>query len=649
MGRPMTGRLAAAVQLAVALGPSALAEPPPDNSIRISAPPRFVLGEDKRAKIEFQLPGARDPKTPLRTATNAGSVSDLSDSGTTFVGAFVPPETFFPQAAIIAAVARAGGTTAFGWRVLPLVGIGNLAVKVLPRAKASLKIGSDTFGPVRADRTGKATIRVKVPPGYTEAVVLPSGRKIPLGAAPFTRLVAIAADETLPADGASTTAIRAFVVDKFGHPDPTARVYFAPERGSTGPVTAGAAGEYLTEYTAPSTVGNGGDVIVYGVVGDETARAKLTLHFVTGTPRNLQVWVDPPSYTAGGQPPMVMAQVKDAAGNPINANVEPSAEVGTFGVPRSAGLGLYAIPFAPPETFAGRKALKISVMARTVGGQPARSEATLALKPGKAVRLDVNADLNKATADGSTPVPIAVRAFDAHGNLVSDVPVSGKTDEGSVRPPQELPDGTYRVAYVPPLAFEARRVNVEIDGADGLTAQVPVDLSPARRTVAFGLKAGYTSNFVALNSPTAGIEVNFRLPVLGSRVFVVLDATADFANAKGAADTSLVTVPVAAELRYQFPAFAPDIVVYLDAGPVVDLAFAKASVAGGDQPPASETLAVLGGQAHLGVGYQFGRSYLALELKYLYASAKGTVLAGVGDRSEQIGGAAAVLKYVFEL
>jgi hypothetical protein len=58
---------------------------------------------------------------------------------------------------------------------------------------------------------------------------------------------------------------------------------------------------------------------------------------------------------------------------------------------------------------------------------------------------------------------------------------------------------------------------------------------------------------------------------------------------------------------------------------------------------------VVGGQAHFGIGYQFGRTSLSLELRYAYASAKGQVVAGENGKPEQIGGAGAMLKLAFEL
>lgn len=650
----------AAVAAALALVAAGAAAQAGEGPIKVTAPPRMVLGEQKTARINFQLPGPRDPKTALRVVASAGKIGDLSDSGLTFVGAYTAPETFFPQAAIIAATTRAGGKTAVGWHVLPLLGVGNLAVKHEPNASVTVRIGSESFGPVKADRAGKATVPVKVAPGYGEATVVESGRTIPLGVAPFKRIVALSLEETVPADGATGTEIRAFVIDAYGRPDALARVSFKPERGSTGPVLPRGPGVYATVYTSPTAVGTGEDFVNCGVVGDEASRDQVRLKLVTGSPRNLSVSFDPPSYSPGGPSPFVIATVKDAAGSPMNATVDFSADVGKFGPTRNLGPGRFSAPFSPPDRFEGRREVKVVVLARTTGGAPARQEASLVLKPGKPHRLDVNAgDSATVPADGISQVSIAVRVLDQAGNVVPGASVTADAALGVVRPPEANADGGYVVEYVPPLAFEDKDVKVAIRGPGGLRTEVGMKLVPAQRTVTIALKGGFTTNLAALNTPLGALEIDFRLRFISNRLFLCLQGGAELPSTTTNASVKdeLMLFPGSIYLRYEIAALGPSVLFYLGAGGAGVLVLASVGPSEPPQPPPApppppslrENLLVLGGHALFGIGYRFGRVSVGIEAGYLYARAKGTIVAGPGGTEQDIGGLWGTLRLGFEL
>src|SRR5919204_3423225 len=99
-------------------------------------------------------------------SVNVGAIQNLRRDGPDrWLADYVPPDELFPQVAIVAAVAP----DEIAWTALPLCGRGVAEVRTRARARISVKIGGETFGPTQADAHGEAHVPIIVPPGIHEA------------------------------------------------------------------------------------------------------------------------------------------------------------------------------------------------------------------------------------------------------------------------------------------------------------------------------------------------------------------------------------------------------------------------------------------------------------------------------------------------
>ena len=125
-------------------------------------PSRVVLGDDA-ARAALTITSATKPTL----SANVGEIHNLRREGPeTWIAEYVPPSELFPQVAIVAAVAE----DEVAWTAIPLCGHGVAQVRTRRRARISVKIGGETFGPAEADAHGEALVPVIVPPGVHEQV-----------------------------------------------------------------------------------------------------------------------------------------------------------------------------------------------------------------------------------------------------------------------------------------------------------------------------------------------------------------------------------------------------------------------------------------------------------------------------------------------
>jgi hypothetical protein len=117
---------------------------------------------------------------------------------------WVPPDIRYPLLAVVAFwVDTPEGPPEVTTVHLPLLGRTNLQVKTARGADVVVRIGEARFGPVRANRKGKAQVPVEVPPGVKEARVLATSRgrqtdrAAPLDVPPERPLLALFSPEVL--------------------------------------------------------------------------------------------------------------------------------------------------------------------------------------------------------------------------------------------------------------------------------------------------------------------------------------------------------------------------------------------------------------------------------------------------------------------
>lgn len=610
----------------------------------IVAPDHLVLGEQTQGPLELKVNGVLDP-AGVRMRASVGTPADFTNAGKSVVGVFRTPETMSPQTAILGAVARIDGKPVVAWQTLPLYGVGDLPVTGAPGSSVTATIGPVLAGPVTLDRSGRGKVRIRVPPGYTQVIV--GSRAMDLGEVPYKRILGVAIDDQVAADGFTTTALQVMVVDKFGKPDALAKVFFKADRGGVSPVRPVGLGLFAVTYTAPADVGNGVDAVECGIVGDDVSREKIPLKLVGGAPRKVRAWLEPASYVAGDPPPMMWVTIADAAGNPLdNAHLDFNVEAGKFGPPRRQSPGRYFVPFLPPDSFEGRSELKITAVATTPGGTPVTQEVTLGLKPGKPKRLRVDFDQESAVADGRTRLPITVKAVDAHGNHVPWANITATVDAGATEPPQKTDEGVV-IHYHPPLAFEPVRAVVHLTTDGNVNADVPLDLLPAQNSWVIGLRGGYQSNLGSLRTPAVGLSIATRLRLLLPQLYVSLELGGLTGSRSWAIpDAGGPEVPVSLlvptgglHLRLRFD-IGP-LVGSIGGGPTAGVVLAAITPEGA--PARSERLLVAGAEGSLGLGVRMGRVTLGVEGRYQHLPVQSTIVQG------NAGGASGSVKLELEL
>lgn len=187
--------------LAVLPGVAAAAAP----EVR-ATPARVVLGRDKGVELEVQVP---EGTGPVRATASSGSFAQpVVESGPVRKFQWTPPDVRYPLLAVLTFwVNRPSGPPEVTVVRIPLLGRTNLPVTTDPGAEVIIELSDARFGPVKANRRGKAQVPVEVPPGVKQARVLATrgalktDRMTQIDVPDFRPLVATLGPEPLPRSG----------------------------------------------------------------------------------------------------------------------------------------------------------------------------------------------------------------------------------------------------------------------------------------------------------------------------------------------------------------------------------------------------------------------------------------------------------------
>jgi len=171
-----------------------------------ATPARVVLGQDTSVELELQVP---EGTGPLRATASTGSfVQPVVEQGKVRKFQWTPPDVRYPLLAVLAFwVETPSGPPEVAVVRIPLVGRTTLPITTDPGAEVVIELGAARFGPVKADRRGKAKVPVEVPPGMRQARVLATrgslktDRLIKIDVPDQRSLVALLTPEPLPRSG----------------------------------------------------------------------------------------------------------------------------------------------------------------------------------------------------------------------------------------------------------------------------------------------------------------------------------------------------------------------------------------------------------------------------------------------------------------
>ena len=398
MTAPSAIRVAVAAILS-GLAPCAQGAEPGRCALRLIAdPPELVLGEGTRTTLRVETGGA----VPSLT-TSVGRLEALRQLGPDlFAVDLVPPEESAPQVAIVAA--STGGDC--GWTAVRMVGQGVVVVRSTPGARIVVRIADRTFGPGLADADGFAHLPVVVPPGVH--VAYHGQRAIPLAIPPIRRVHVVLDATSARADVDTGVPVRVFATTEDGAPWAGARVAVTTSTGEAPRLAEVAPGELVGRWHLPRGLARD-ETLAAGVEGSRP-EAEGRLSRSPGPVASIEVVPEPSAAPGDVEEVQVDVRTRDAAGNPVDAEVVPRIDLGAASPPTRVAPGAARFSVRLPTDAGGRDRVEVTA---AVGGVAGRS--AISLIPGAPARIAGSLSAPPLPADGRSTGQLHIAVLDARG------------------------------------------------------------------------------------------------------------------------------------------------------------------------------------------------------------------------------------------
>ena len=590
---------------------------PPGLALRIE-PARLELGSDSGAKVIVELRG--DLEAPVIT-TNVGRIEGVSESAPgVWAATYIPPEAAYPQLAVVSAAAAGPGGEGHAWTIVPLWGRGIAEARTKPQAMTSVKILDQSFGPVRADKSGLARIPVLVPPGVANAY--DGDRPIDLGIPKSSCVHAVLARGRLSAAVTEEVRVRIYAVTPQGQPRTDAALGLTTVRGETGDAIAVAPGVYEVIWTLPPRLA-GEERLEVRIVDEPESVAAVTAGSVSGLPTRVAVSVDQEELVAA--PGLVLTaevRVEDAGGNLVAAPIAVAASFGEVAATTESEPGVYGTTLTVPAAFAGNNQIEIRAVVRE-GAFP-EAGTSVRLRPAAPAAVSLAADRDTLVANGDDGLPIRFDVTDQYGNRITDATPTLTTSAGVLKEARAAADGHLVAEYSSPRQLFAGEAVIEAAIPGGAHDRLALSLLPAPAAVAIGAKAGLQTNFVGVAAPYVAVEGGYWTELLGQQLGAIVEVGWSIALSGALASLSSGDVSVGADSQlFAFTGavgwrhdLTGDWQLWLDGGGGVTIASAKISVAGQPDQGATKVLPVL--QLSGSAGMRLWRGFVFGELRFRY-------------------------------
>ena len=364
----------------------------------IADPPELVLGEGARATLRVETDGA----VP-RLTTSVGRLEALRQMAPgLFAVDLVPPEEAAPQLAIVAA-STGGGC---GWTAVRLVGQGTVVVRSTPGARIVVRIADRMFGPALADADGFAHLPVVVPPGVH--VAYHGQRAIPLAVPPVRRVHVVLDATSARADVDTGVPVRVFATTEDGAPWAGARVAVTTSTGEAPRLAEVAPGELVGRWQLPAGLARD-ETLAAGVEGSRP-EAESRLSRSPGPVASIEVLPEPQAAPGDVEEVQVNVRTRDAAGNPVDADVVPRIDLGAASPATRVAPGAARFSIRLPTDAGGRDRVEVAAAAGGVAGFSA-----ILLVPGVPARIAGSLNAPPLRADGRSTGQLHFGVLDARG------------------------------------------------------------------------------------------------------------------------------------------------------------------------------------------------------------------------------------------
>jgi hypothetical protein len=462
----------------------------------------IVLGNTQSSPVVIRVdeaPGTE--QLPLRLSVNVGQFTEPIRLGPgKYRASYTPPATRFPQVALVALWRETGADARIDFLRIPLFGKTRVRLAARPRAEVRARVGIDAFGPVLADRGGRAEVPIHVEPGVQQCSVTireASGaeltRQVPVEVPPYNRLTAALVPHAVVADGQSTVRLDVYYDLKGAQLDPE-RIRVTPSLGKA-TFERGARGVYTYRYVPPPDVPASNVTFQVSVAGDPAARA--TAQLALGLPPPAAVLVTGPSRrlrVGSGATGAVTALVVDAAGMGLpGLEVTATAAGRPLPAPTYRGGGAYELPLRAPDVYPPGGVVPVRVRARGTGRTVDGSLNLQLDAPPVPSSISARFVPAQLPADGSTEARLVLEVRDVAGGPLEHVQLVSLATHGVLGAAQERGNGLYEQVYRPPATLPDGDAAIRVTDASGsFERRFPIPLRPRGRRLLLGAGGGYT-------------------------------------------------------------------------------------------------------------------------------------------------------------
>jgi hypothetical protein len=420
-------------------------QPPVGQKVQVSASPTtLVAAEDTTATLTVELfdgaPAQRDGADLLFRASR-GVVENVTPmGGGRYTALYRPAVADSPYPAVITVVDRRDPTRSYGSVVVPVSVPRSLDLKSRPNTEVFIDVAGQQTGPIEADKRGRLTADLTLPPGVSEIQVRSvsdtdeedATQALELTPAPLVQVMGHYAD--LPADSRVGIPVRLVVSRPDGTPEPAAALDLQLDHGTLGTPVHEGAGVYSTTLTPPS----GNQILEATLTArvGETPEVTQSLRFLPVRPAGLAVSTTPETLGKDDKALEVRARITGDEGQSLPGRTLAVQPIGAKlqGDVTESDDGTYVAALART----GRGPVELLVTAR-----PAASRNS----PRQLVVVQTR---DRLAPDGLSSATFSVLAVDEYGYPVADVDLSIQAIQGDGQVPAKAstgPDGIAQVSY----------------------------------------------------------------------------------------------------------------------------------------------------------------------------------------------------------
>ncbi|MCP4198120.1 MAG: outer membrane beta-barrel protein [Proteobacteria bacterium] len=580
---------------------------------------KLTLGTDKETGVQVTLTGLEglaDSEYDLNFEVSTGKIADVKKgkNGITTLR-YLAPDTFYPQCAIIVAVARGAFGVATGHVILPLWGVGEALVKTRAGGSVTLTIADTSFGPIRADNRGRARVPFVAPPG--EGFGTFGKKKVDLQLPETQRLVAVAGSDRVTAGSAEATFVWVYTISEDGAPLEKGEIQYRASSGRLVDMGGAQPGVRHFAYHPPELVEEGEATLVFSLAGHSASTNEITATLVPGPPERMVATAKTSGYSAGqNEPVRITVDVFDKYGNRTGADLQAGTSLGQLGEIQEIAVGKYEVPLTLPSFFEGADSVRV-LFTTSVGSKPLRAEVAFPVMGGVPALVELEPQSDIVYLGWENEVKIRANIRDRFGNRIPGPQLSAVASEGEVRSTARSSTGEWTLSYAPPAKPQTREVILRVSGGN-TSSNVQLELVP-QKWLFVTPYVGFVTNFSELNSPYAVAKVDFGLDVL-LRGSVVSVAAGYYFNREESGEfdlsSTLHIIPLYGSLGYKVQA-ARRLWFQFSVGAGVHFTVADTTLPSGEQ--VSNRDATWGIRGGLETLIHAGSGDIAIDLSYTHA------------------------------